>query len=293
MPNQLSQPVRNTQKATSVFATAPTQGMFQSRPFVVQTQRENNVQQPDLKISLTQTENYGHHLSKVDSNDNQATAGVPSPTVVQPKINIQSVMPSQSFERQTTNDSLSSKPMQMVYGKEERVKAKEFNQAKKQKLKEIKDQSKGPKDVKELKNQKKRQKQNPVTDKFAKDHVSSSETSMSSDSTKVGQNRTWGNKDSGKSTVVSMNKQDQQNEQRFALEERKMNETNFAETGALDSKMGVNKPTKFSYPTLTSDVTSDKQGNREVEKGRQELGQPILGMKGDQIHHLHGVKNEE
>ena len=295
MTNQPNFTVINSQKDTSV-ATAPTQGMFQSRPFVVQTQRANNVQQPDLNISLTRTQNYGHHLSKVDSNDNQATAGVPSPTVVQPKINIHSAIPSQSFEGQTTNDSLSYKPIQMVYGKEDRKKAKEFNHAKKQKLQELDNQSKDPKSAKNPKdflNKKKRQKLNPVTEKFAGDHVSSSNTSMSSDSTKVGQNRTWGNRDSGKSTLLSMNQQDRLNEQRFALEGRKMNESNFAETGSLAPNMGVNKPTKFSYLTQTSDVTSDRQGNRRVQKGSQELGQPILGMRGDQIHHLHGVKNEE
>ncbi|PHM05968.1 hypothetical protein [Nostoc sp. 'Peltigera malacea cyanobiont' DB3992] len=52
-------------KRTSNTAAAPTQGMFQSRPFVVQAQQAENSQQTNLKTSLMQADNYGHHLSKM------------------------------------------------------------------------------------------------------------------------------------------------------------------------------------------------------------------------------------
>ncbi|WP_335029667.1 hypothetical protein [Nostoc sp.] len=83
---------------------------------------------------MIQTEHYGHNLSKVHPTDHKIMTGVPSQTTVQTKMNIQSAMASQSFEGQTTNDSLNSKPMQLVYHKEERLKAKEFNQKKKQEI---------------------------------------------------------------------------------------------------------------------------------------------------------------
>ena len=202
-------------------------------------------------------------------------------------------MTSQSSEGQTMSSSLNSKPIQLVYGKEKILDAKRFNEEKKKQSEELQNQDKPPKDLKELKSRKKGQKQKPVTDKFAKDHVASSSTSMSNDSTQVANNRNWGNRNSGKSTLVSMSKQDRLDEQRYALEGRKMTETDFSKTGSIDSRMGVNKPTKFSYPNQTSVVTSDRQGKRQVTKGKQELGQPILGMKGNKIHHLHGVINEE
>jgi|GEM_PF-6440332 hypothetical protein len=285
--------MKNTYQKTSAFATPPTQEMFQSRPFVVQTQRENSIQQPDFNISLTQAEHYGHNLSKIYTTNNQATTGISSRTAVQPKTSIQSAISNQSIKGQTMSGSVNSKPIQMVYGKDERLRAKEFNQQKRQEIQEIQNQNKKPQTIKDLKNKKKGRGQNPATDKFAKDHVASSSTSMSSDSTRVGNNRMWGNRDSGRSTLVSMSDQDQTDEQRYALEGRKMTDTNFRETGSTAPKMGVNKPTKFSYPNQTSVVTSDRQGNRQVAKGKQEFGQPILGMRGNQIHHLHGVQNEE
>lgn len=65
MQSRDTQP-KNTQKQISAFSIAPVQGMFESRPFVVQQQKGENSQQPHLKTSLMQAKKYGHHLSQMD-----------------------------------------------------------------------------------------------------------------------------------------------------------------------------------------------------------------------------------
>ena len=71
---------KSTREQTPDFSTAPAQPMFQSRPFVVQTQSVQKSQQPDLKTSLRRAQRYGHHLSRLQP------AGIATPTVVQPKM---------------------------------------------------------------------------------------------------------------------------------------------------------------------------------------------------------------
>ncbi len=71
---------KNPQKYSSVFSSTSTGGMFESRPFVVQQQRAQELQQSDLKTSLMRAERYGHHLSSIDS------ASVSEPIGVQAKM---------------------------------------------------------------------------------------------------------------------------------------------------------------------------------------------------------------
>ncbi|MEH1901121.1 MAG: hypothetical protein V7L04_06830 [Nostoc sp.] len=72
---------KNQHKQTSVFSNNLQEGMFQPRPFVVQS-KQNKEQQPeqdDLETSLMQAERYGHNLSKINS------ASIPNTQIVQPK----------------------------------------------------------------------------------------------------------------------------------------------------------------------------------------------------------------
>ncbi len=74
MSSRLHTPNNITTRAKPQFSTASTQGMFKSRPFVVQSKKDN-VQQPDLKTSLIQTKNYGYHLHNMQiGGDSNATA---------------------------------------------------------------------------------------------------------------------------------------------------------------------------------------------------------------------------
>ncbi|MHC5778216.1 hypothetical protein [Nostoc sp.] len=73
---------KNTQKQTSAFSISPVQGMFESRPFVVQQQTTEKSQQPDLKTSLMQAKRYGHHLGQIQA------ASVSEPIAAQPKMEI-------------------------------------------------------------------------------------------------------------------------------------------------------------------------------------------------------------
>ncbi len=59
--------------------TAQAKPMFQSRPFVVQSQSAQKSQPPDLKTSLKQAERYGHHVSQMQ------LTGVSAREAVQPK----------------------------------------------------------------------------------------------------------------------------------------------------------------------------------------------------------------
>ncbi|MEH1904661.1 MAG: hypothetical protein V7L04_25460 [Nostoc sp.] len=76
MTRQQHSQTKNSQKQTSTFSSASTGGMFESRPFVVQASRGENVQQPDLKTSLMQVERYGHHLNRMQPFGNEATIAV-------------------------------------------------------------------------------------------------------------------------------------------------------------------------------------------------------------------------
>ncbi len=69
---------KRTREQTPDFSATPAQPMFQSRPFVVQTQSTQKSQQPDLKTSLMQAKRYGHHLSRIQP------TGVSAGVVTQP-----------------------------------------------------------------------------------------------------------------------------------------------------------------------------------------------------------------
>ncbi len=78
MPIRVSTKTENNRKKTPNFSTAPAQGMFESRPFVVQSKTAQA--QPDLKTSLMRAERYGHNLSQIQP------AGFSAATTVQPKM---------------------------------------------------------------------------------------------------------------------------------------------------------------------------------------------------------------
>jgi hypothetical protein len=63
MTSQLHTRNNITSQENSVLM-APTQEMFKSRPFVVQS-KQDKLQQSNLNKSLMQAENYGHHLDQV------------------------------------------------------------------------------------------------------------------------------------------------------------------------------------------------------------------------------------
>ncbi|MEH2364297.1 hypothetical protein [Nostoc sp.] len=75
---------------TSAFSHVPAQGMFESRPFAVQS-KNNNSEQPNLKTSLIQAEKYGHHLSKINLTNQSA------PTAVQTKPDTQPIQLADSY----------------------------------------------------------------------------------------------------------------------------------------------------------------------------------------------------
>ena len=72
---------QHTEKETQDLSNTPAQGTFKARPFVVQAQKANQEQQPDLKTSLIQAKHYGHNL-------NQINASVSNPEALQPKMEI-------------------------------------------------------------------------------------------------------------------------------------------------------------------------------------------------------------
>ncbi len=80
MRNQPSTQTKNTKKQISDFFKAPEQGMFKSRPFVMQQLTAENSLQSNLHTSLRQTEHYGHNLNQM-----QPTK-VLDTTAVQPKM---------------------------------------------------------------------------------------------------------------------------------------------------------------------------------------------------------------
>lgn len=73
---------QHTEKETQDLSNTPAQGMFKARPFVVQAQKANQEQQPDLKTSLIQAKHYGHNLNQINS------ASVSNPEALQPKMQI-------------------------------------------------------------------------------------------------------------------------------------------------------------------------------------------------------------
>ena len=80
MASRLRTRKKITRHQTPDLSTIPAQPMFQSRPFVVQTQSAQKSQQPDLKTSLRRAQRYGHHLSRLQP------AGIAAPAVVKPKM---------------------------------------------------------------------------------------------------------------------------------------------------------------------------------------------------------------
>ncbi|NJK65170.1 MAG: hypothetical protein HC941_00325 [Microcoleus sp. SU_5_3] len=80
MPKRVSSRTRSPSKRTSKFSSVSDGGMFESRPFVVQSKVGEEGEKSGLKTSLMRAENYGHHLSQLKSID------VSDPTTVQPKM---------------------------------------------------------------------------------------------------------------------------------------------------------------------------------------------------------------
>lgn len=73
---------KNQQKQTSAFSDNLEEGMFQPRPFLVQSKKDEEEQQSkqvDLETSLMRAERYGHNLSKINS------TSISSSQIVQPK----------------------------------------------------------------------------------------------------------------------------------------------------------------------------------------------------------------
>lgn len=67
-------------------ASQPKQSQFQSRPFVVQPQTEEQSSQPDLKTALQRAERYGHRLDRIKFSEAPAPAQVRR--IVQAKLTI-------------------------------------------------------------------------------------------------------------------------------------------------------------------------------------------------------------
>ncbi|NMG10100.1 hypothetical protein DP117_25720 [Brasilonema sp. UFV-L1] len=68
--------------------------MFESRPFVVQQQTAQELQQPDLKTSLMQAEKYGHHLNQLQ----------PASFSVQPQQKAETQAPIQLAKKRPVNN---------------------------------------------------------------------------------------------------------------------------------------------------------------------------------------------
>lgn len=80
MPKRLYTQTKDIRREKPDISTAPAQGMFQSRQFVVQSKTAEQSQQPDLKTSLMRAQRYGHHLSRMQP------TGVSAPKTVQQKL---------------------------------------------------------------------------------------------------------------------------------------------------------------------------------------------------------------
>ncbi|MGB3651593.1 MAG: hypothetical protein WBA41_10325 [Rivularia sp. (in: cyanobacteria)] len=99
MTNRKHTSNQQTKEDTQDLSTTSMQGMFQPRPFVMQAQTADRVQQPDLNTSLTQAKHYGHHL-------NQINASVSKPEALQPKM--QTGKPVQLAKRKRNKPATSS-----------------------------------------------------------------------------------------------------------------------------------------------------------------------------------------
>ncbi|QNU66055.1 hypothetical protein EHE19_014360 [Ruminiclostridium herbifermentans] len=131
-----------------------------------------------------------------------------------------------------------------------------------------------------------------TTSAFSKKHLVPPGTTMGNASRLVASTRTWGGGgQAGTSTVVKMSAEDQHAEARFMMERLKMNESRIV-NGKLVPNMGVNKQTRFVYATRSARVTSDEHGKRTIKEQRDKYAHPVLGLRGAQIHHLHGVEEE-
>ncbi len=154
-------------------------------------------------------------------------------------------------------------------------KAKEFNAAKKETISKLDERS-------------------PATGAFSHKHVKESGTTLAKTSEKVAKTRTWGGgRESGRSTVTAMSPQDLADERRYAVEGLKMKESTVTPEGTVAANMGVNKPTKFAYKTQSANVQSTGEGTRQVAEEGEELAKPVLGLRGDEVHHLEGVEKED
>ena len=65
MTKQVFSQTKNHQKETFGFSNDSDGGMFQSRPFVVQSKAGEEGERSELKTSLMRAEHYGHHLSQM------------------------------------------------------------------------------------------------------------------------------------------------------------------------------------------------------------------------------------
>lgn len=84
MNSEQSKHSKNQQKQTSTFLSNFEEGIFQPRPFAVQSKKDKEAQpkQADLETSLIRAERYGHNLSKINS------ASISDSQIVQPKLRI-------------------------------------------------------------------------------------------------------------------------------------------------------------------------------------------------------------
>ncbi|XWK89404.1 MAG: hypothetical protein U7127_04890 [Phormidium sp.] len=72
MEKQVVSRMESPSKRTSEFSSVSDGGMFESRPFVVQSKEGEEGKKSGLKTSLMQAERYGHHVSKIAGIDNFA-----------------------------------------------------------------------------------------------------------------------------------------------------------------------------------------------------------------------------
>ena len=84
MPNTCLNQIKDNKKETPSSSNDSDGGMFDSRPFVLQSKTAEKLGRPDLKKSLLRSERYGHHLSQIDCTNESV------PTTTQPKLSSQS-----------------------------------------------------------------------------------------------------------------------------------------------------------------------------------------------------------
>lgn len=252
------------QKSIASNAAVPSRFSQFSHPFTVPQEAAEPL---DLETQYRNAERLGHRFEDVRVGRETPGVGDPAQAVAPPS---------------------PGAPIQFVRGKEQRQKAKEFNQKKKEYLENQRQQEK-----QQQQKMGKKEKKKAVTEAFDSKHVTRNKSSLNSTSDKVANTRKWGGGGtSGRSTVVAMTPEDQEKERLIAINNLKMNEGSF-DGEDVNVNMGVNKPTFFDYPLQSASVSSDNQGKRTVEKEKEELAKPVLGLKGGLIHHLHGVEKED